>query len=407
MNRKFLILVAVAFVIRITWVFILAPMGDFEVYRYIDGDDYLHFAQAFHEGEYLINPDYILRVPLYPSLIAFFSRLPLETILGLRGWHVFLDLFTLSILYLFVKRFFSEPCALTAGFLYAFYPLAIYRLPMLNTEIIQATLIVLWGASAMQVLQGRKIRDALLLSLLSGFMVYINPATQFLPILLAIFFLVYFPKGSSMKLAAASLIPLLVICSLWGTRNYVVTGDFFLFDIRGGKEFWLGNHPEYEGRWEGPKKEEWMQELDRYRKQIQEQGGTGHDFNSFLFQKGIENIIHHPIKTIELIGKKLVRFWYIPASERMLFATIPVQSLYLGFALVGILLYGVRKPGVGLPLFIILYFTCIYSLSYACLRFSHPIMPWVCALGGIGMGTLWQRMRTTGESRHTGTSSPS
>jgi hypothetical protein len=297
--------------------------------------------------------------------------------------------------YLFVRKTTQEKYALLAAGLYMVYPLAVYRLAMINTEIIQATALAFWGFSALSFLEQRSVRLAILLSILTAVLLYLNPAMQFMVPLFALFLFYKQPFWPTAKTVAAFLLPLMIICATWGMRNYLVTGDFFLFDVRGGKEFWLGNHQKYQGRWEGPYKEEWMAKMGGYKEMILEQGGTPNDFNTFMYKKGVEQILKDPLGAIVLDIKKFFRYWFVPASERMLKITIPVQGFYMLCALLGLLWMGVRQAATGIPLFLISYSCLIYTLSYACIRFSHPIMPWVCVLAGIGIGKVWDSRRFT------------
>ncbi|MDX9754825.1 MAG: glycosyltransferase family 39 protein [bacterium] len=384
MAKPFVFLLVLAFAIRFAWVFLLAPATSYGSYHFIDGDGYQTFAAAFDSGEFLRSPQYVLRVPLYPALLAIFSRLPLPFHDVIHFWQILLDCLTLSCICLFAKKFFGNRTAILAGLLFALYPLAVYRLVMLNTEIVQSAILAFWGLSAALFLERPHPRQAVYLSLLTAMLLYINPAMQFIPLFFSAF-LLYRDRASSPRLLAAFLIPLALICLAWGLRNQNVTGEFYLFDVRGGKEFWLGNNQKYQGRWEGPHKEQWMAELDGYHAEVMASGGSDNQFNSIMFQKGLANILENPLGALALNGKKFLRFWYVPASETLLPVTIPLQSFFLLFAGLGIYALGIRHSGTVLPLFLITYTCLIYTLSYACIRFSHPIMPWMCILAAAGI----------------------
>ena len=228
------------------------PLLGFGVYNYIDGDGYLPLAKAFQNGELLTNPKYVFRVPLFPSILAFYTLIPIDPIHLLRFWQILLDILTLSGIYLFTQKYIGRKEALLTGYLYAFYPLGIYRLAILNTENLQATAIVFWVMGIIRFWETKCLQHAILLSFMTGFVLYLNPAFQFVPIFITLALLGTLPFKKSMALIAAFLLPLSFICLSWGLRNYTFTGDFFLFDVRSGITFWLGNHQKYQGRWEGP-----------------------------------------------------------------------------------------------------------------------------------------------------------
>ncbi len=379
----------------------LLPCLDSQLYGNLDGDGYLvKWSEDFQNGLFLDNPGSVLRMPLYPGLIASISSLvsfftddreSLMTVLQI--WNVLLDLSALIAVYLLVRKLADERTALIAGALYVFYPFALYRLPMLGTEIPQTAALAFWVLGAVTVLEKKRLRDAAFLSLLSAVLVFISPATQLMPVCLVIYLFISIPFRQAGKLSAAYLIPVVILSLGWGARNAALTGEFFLFDVRGGKEFWLGNFQEAEGRWEGEHRELWEKKLRQFRWEARTQGASQNQVNATLYRKGIEEIISNPPGAMILFVKKFFRFWTVPASERLLWATIPIQSFYLLFALMGIYFRGIADRKLWIPLFVIIYFCGIYTLSYACIRFSHPIMPWVCALAGVGVYETVKRLK--------------
>ncbi|MBN2330072.1 MAG: glycosyltransferase family 39 protein [Candidatus Omnitrophica bacterium] len=397
MSRRFLFLLIAALAARLAWIAWI-PLGGASLYPFFDADGYKEAAEALHNGEFLDNGEQIKRMPLYPALTAFFGRgisqnpLTADNAPGIgavRIWHALLDVGALACLYLFVRRWQGEGPALAAGVLYAFYPLALYRIPLMNTEIIQGAAVAFWILGASRLLDAPRMREALLLSLLSSVLAFISPALQFLPLLFAVYLFFAYPWKTFYRIAAALLIPYAAICIGWGLRNDALTGQFFLFDTRGGKEFWMGNFQEVDGRWEGPKQDVWIAKWHEYTKKIEDEGGGEREVNQYLYRRGVQEILLNPPGALLLFAKKFLRFWYVPASERMLYLTVPLQTFYLALAGVGIAAAGIRKRVAALPLFLIGYYCGLYTLSYACIRFSLPIMPWVCALAGIGLCGLW------------------
>ncbi len=398
MSKRLVGLFLAGFSIRLLWIAAL-PWSEPSLYPYFDADGYLNAVEAFHTGRFLDHPDQIVRMPLYPGLMAFgirsFTSAPISpqnfwSLFPIRLWHCLLDLCTLACIYLFIRRWISESCAFMAGCLYAVYPLTLYHLPILNTETIQGTAIGFWLLGAAQTLGTRKIANAILLSLLSAILVFISPALQFLPFCFTVALFFFFPWKEAVRLGMAMLIPFMLLSVAWGIRNEAVTGQFFLFDTRGGKEFWLGNNQEVDGRWEHPQQEIWLNQWRQYTREAKEKGGSDRDVNQYLYQKGIEEIRNQPWGALLLMGKKFLRFWFVPASERMILLMAFMQSFYLLLAIYGGYTAGLRNRGTVLPLFIIAYYCGIYTVSYACIRFCLPVMPWVCALGGIGLNRLWQ-----------------
>ncbi len=391
MSKRFGLLLIVALGLRLAWLAYVHQEGG-SLYPYWDGDGYLKAADLFHYGHFL-DEEQIERMPLYPALVAFFRRIPLPEMYLMGGWHAWLDLIILACVYLFIRQFHGEQAALFAGLAYAVYPLALYRLPLMNTEIIQGAALGFWLLGAARVMESDQLRDAGILGLLSILLAFINPATQLLPLLLGLTFFLRRPFAKAGPLFAALMIPVALTALAWGARNAVVSGRFFLFDTRGGKEFWLGNNQAVDGRWEGECRPLWEKQWQAHRQRVKDQGGDEIDINQFFYREGLREIRANPKGAGILFVKKFFRFWFVPASERHIAATTAIQSVYLLLAVFGLWKAGIRNRGTALPLFVIIYYCAIYTLSYACLRFSHPIMPWVCGLGGVGLARLGRNMR--------------
>ncbi|HQH70791.1 MAG TPA: hypothetical protein PK360_01800 [bacterium] len=394
MSKRFLLLLIAALGLRLGWLAYVHQSGG-GLYPYWDGDGYLKAADLFHHGHFL-DEEQIERMPLYPALVAFIRRLPLPETYLVWGWHVWLDLIVLTCVYLFIRKFHGERAALLAGLAYAVYPLAWYRLPLLNTEIIQGAALGFWLLGAARVMESDEPRDAVILGLFSILLAFISPATQLLPLLFGLSFFVRRPFEKAGPLFAALLIPVALLALAWGARNAAVSGRFFLFDTRGGKEFWLGNNQAVDGRWEGEFRPLWEAQWQAHRQRVKNQGGDEIDINQYFYREGLNEIRANPRGAAVLFGKKFLRFWFVPASEQHIAAVTAVQSVFLLLAAFGLWKVGLRTRGTALPLLVILYYCAIYTLSYSCLRFSHPIMPWVCGLGGVGLARLGEKYAGVG-----------
>lgn len=403
MSKRFVFLLLAALSIRLLWIASI-PLGGARLYPFFDADGYLEASEAFQKGAFLDDGTQIKRMPLYPALTAFFphwfTNQPLTihnpaAVAVIRLWHAALDTCTAAFLYLFVLRRLGDRTALVAGWLYAVYPLAWYRIPVMNTEIIQGTAVAFWLMGAVRALETRHTKEAVLLSLLSTVLAFISPALQFIPLLFSLYLFLSLQGKEAFRLSAALLIPFFAISVGWGLRNYAATGEFYLYDTRGGKEFWLGNNQEVDGRWEGPQQETWLKQWRGYIEQVRQQGGGERAINKFLYRKGVEQILANPVGAGVLCCKKFFRFWCVPASESMLSLTIPLQTLYLVLAVIGWFALGDRRRDFLLPLSIVGYYCAIYTLSYACIRFSLPVMPWICALAGAGASRFWSGRKET------------
>lgn len=386
-------LMAAAFLIRALFVFWLAPAVGLYDAQPVDSDGYVVTAQDIHAGDYFFKETVIStrRMPLYPSLIALIALIPLPLQPMLQVWHILMDCGIVLGIYWFAKRYWGAWAALFGAGFYAFYPLALYRLSLMNTEVIQTLCLVLFVIGAARYLETHSVKDALLVSGISIGILNINPAFVLFPGLLALALLFRVPFSRAVLLGACIVVPISVFTLGWGARNYAITGEYFLFDTRGGKEFWIGNNQRIDGRWEGPDREIWERELEEHMRIMTERNLKTSDYNAYFYGVAFQEMKSNPAGAILLMGKKLVRFWMIPASERMTSITIPMQSFYLLLAAAGCFLYRRLHRSTVLPASLIAYFCAIYSLSYACIRFSHLVMPWVCAFAGLGLLLILHR----------------
>lgn len=391
-------LLTAALAVRLAFVFVLAPLAGLDDSLVIDSDGYLETAEYINEGKYFFENNVIStrRMPLYPSILAMFSWLPVPLVPLAKAWQILLDCCTVACAYLFARKFFGPAAAWLAGALYAAYPLALYRLMLMNTEVIQTAAVAFFALAAVRVFEERSVRSALLASALAVVVLNINPAFVLFPGLLSLTFFLRMDFRTALKLAACVVLPIACFSVLWGARNAYISGSFYFFDTRGGKEFWIGNHQGAEGRWEGPLRHIWENELEEHMRIMRERGLDVSDYNAYFYGIAMEEIQRDPLGALELLGKKFIRFWYIPASETMTSVTIPLQSFYLGLALIG--WAGYRKINMAsmMPLGLTAYFCAIYTLSYACIRFSHSVMPWICVMGGLGLAYLYHRFFSGG-----------
>ena len=237
-------------------------------------------------------------------------------------------------------------------------------------------------------------RDAVILGLFSILLAFISPATQLLPLLFGLSFFVRRPFEKAGPLFAALLIPVALLALAWGARNAAVSGRFFLFDTRGGKEFWLGNNQAVDGRWEGEFRPLWEAQWQAHRQRVKNQGGDEIDINQYFYREGLNEIRANPRAPRFFSARSSCASGSSPPRN----STSPPSRRPIGLPAPGSVRTmegGSPDPGTALPLLVILYYCAIYTLSYSCLRFSHPIMPWVCG-GRRGPGASWEKYAGVG-----------
>ena len=119
MSKRLTILLLMALIVRLGWVLVLLPCLGSQFYGNLDGDGYLvKWSNDFQNGLFLDNPGSVLRMPLYPGLIASISSLvSLLTdnqeilITVMQIWNVLLDLSALITVYVLVRKLVNERAA--------------------------------------------------------------------------------------------------------------------------------------------------------------------------------------------------------------------------------------------------------------------------------------------------------
>lgn len=396
MNKWIAGIIGIALLLRALFVFVIVPATGLIPIENIDMDGYSVIAGDIREGKYFFSTSEqnVNRMPLYPSLLAVITTFTPQApafYYTAQTWHILMDCITLLCVYLFCRKYFGETAALCAGLLYAVYPLAWYRAFLMNTELIQTACMSVTLLMAAEYIEKPTSRLALIISGLSILVLCINPAFVLLPGFLALGMFLRVPFTRAVTLFMLIVVPISIFTLSWGVRNYIVTGTYFLFDTRGGKEFWIGNNQRSEGRWEGELREIWDTEINEHFQTMRELGIPEEKMNGYFYEQGLKEIQSNPAGAVLLFIKKFIRFWFIPASETKLLLTIPLQSFYLFLGIPGLIIAIRRHPFVSwfLPLALIGYFCGIYTASYACIRFSQVIMPWVCALGGISVAMIF------------------
>jgi len=177
----------------------------------------------------------------------------------------------------------------------------------------------------------------------------------------------------------------------WALRNYRVTqGEVLpIATENGGLTTFVGNYQPTHGLWEGPGKPEWMAAVDEVRRR--HPGASVVELDRAFYRAAWDQIRSNPPTAMELAVRKLGRFWFLSAARRAPAASLLIQGLWLAFGAVGLWILRPWSPGTRLMLGLVLYVMAIHALTYADLRFSLPVAPFVAAFGGEALRAAAQR----------------
>jgi hypothetical protein len=185
--------------------------------------------------------------------------------------------------------------------------------------------------------------------------------------------------------AALALLAMLLIIAPWTYRNWRVTGGELLpvATEAGGLSTFVGNYQPTLGLWEGSGKLRWMAAADEIR--VQNGGASAVQLDRAFYRAAWRQVAGNPLKAGELLVRKCGRFWFLSAARREQLISCTIQAGYM--ALLCISLWQLRpwSREVWLMLVLIGYVMLVHALSYADLRFSLPVMPFVCVLGATAL----------------------
>jgi hypothetical protein len=169
----------------------------------------------------------------------------------------------------------------------------------------------------------------------------------------------------------------------WIARNKSVT-DHFVLGTGGGYNLWLGNHIPTKGLDHDELAAKEVIKLDNTINKIAiNQDPFSVESSKQFTKEAIQEAYIHPLKTLFLIGKKSLRFWfhiYHPTHKKYGYLLIPIECGLIFFSIIGI--YFSFKHGLHISPFLIsiLYFNIIHAILISTFRYSIPIHPIIIIL---------------------------
>ena len=355
MNRPLLVCLLVALVLRLAFVFLVFPALQDHWQLRDDGDGYRPIAQTIREHRY----DDVTRGPVYPAIVAACSNVSLKVV------QAILDTAVCALVFWLAGR------QLSAAWLWALYPFAIWRVAFVNKETVLTFYLVVYICLQLRAWRSGHWRDWVAAGLACGLVNLCKPMFLLWPVLL----LFVVPRRAWILLVA-----MLVLIAPWTYRNWRVTGGEFLpvATEQGGLTTFVGNYQPTAGNWECPGKLRWMTAVAVIR--AQNIGASVVALDRAFYQAAWQQVTGNPAQAAWLALRKCGRFWFFSAKRRELLLAVFIQGGYL--VLLGIGLWRTRPwdAGTELMLALIGYVMMAHALSYADLRFSLPVMPVVCAL---------------------------
>jgi 4-amino-4-deoxy-L-arabinose transferase-like glycosyltransferase len=347
---RLIVLLLAALALRLGFVFAVLPAIEPHLPLRFDADNYTAIVQSIWRGEWRD----VERGPVYPLFVAACGG----SLTAVRLTQAVMDCGTVWLVFLLGRRLGGERAGLIAGWLYAVYPLAWWRVAFMNKEIALTLLLAAtvwnWQRPAMSGVGW-------------GLVNLCKPSYLLLPLLRRW----WTPQR---KHYLVTVVIMLAVIAPWTVRNYVLTGELLpVATERGGFTAYVTNWWPTRGDWE-TNKPLWQAELDRIR-------GAHADLSPIqldrlFYRLTLENIIGESGRTLLMVARKAVIFWFVNASWRAWWAVALLQLVYLGLAAAGA---ARRRPPAEL-LIVILYTWALHALVIADVRFALPVMPLVCVI---------------------------
>lgn len=394
--KNFSVIFCIAFSLRI---FAAIFFGDkildheFDVLarNFVNGFGYSYWS-LLENGE-LTNkyaPEALLHLPsaympiLYPLLVTFFVY-----VFGYNSTSVFLLLVFQSFLgainCLIIGKIFEEKFnkkSFSLIYLTAFFPLHIF----MSTQISASTLYVFLISCVLlfyyRFLKFHDIKHSIFLGISLGLLT-LSRADAILIIPAIVILLTFFHRNISSKYTLVFALSSLLIIAPMSVRNYNTFGFFYPLTISGGLNLWLGNNEDATGS-----RMNYVVPYKPIPKTIQDQiQSLKVDENyevaldNIYKEEAKQFIINNPLKSVKLSIKKIIFFWVHIYDERVKYPLMN-NILYWGpwIILLPFFMFGFRDvikdfKSHDLEIFLILYFTFIYSVFFVLPRYRLIVLP--------------------------------
>jgi hypothetical protein len=362
-----------------------------------DGDGYGFIAQTIRDGNYRD----VTRGPVYPLFVAVAS-----SPLSVKLLQAFLDTAVCALVFALSQRAtFGGGLArggLWAAWSWALYPFAIWRVAFINKEVVLTFLLVSYACAQLWAFRDKRLWPWLAAGMLLGVVNLCKPTFLLWPIVVLLFvgrFRV--PMQRFLLLLAA----MAVVIVPWSARNYWVSHGEFLpvATEQGGMTTFVGNYQPTLGLWEGPWKKRWQDAVEEIKRQNPD--ATVVQLDRAFYRAAWEQAISNPWKAVELFVRKIGRFWFFSAARREQMISLCVQLVCLSAAAWALWRDRAQQDGWKAVLVtLILYTNLVHAMSYADMRFSLPVMPFVCVLAARAFErdapsrVTWKPWRKRGES---------
>ena len=347
--------------------------------------------------------------PVYPFLLAGVFK-----VFGVYSWESFLVIsafdcafsaLTAWVIWEIGRRAFGPACGVTAGWIWALLPSAIfYSVVWVWDTSLSALMMALIVLATIWLAETKRTAAWGGYGALWGVGALVNASLfSTLPVLLG--WAAWQLRARAvrwLKPAMVALLVFVVVISPWFVRNYVAFHRLILFRSNFGLELWLGNNPLNPGVWSWwlhPNDDEVEGRLYARLGEIR--------YMDLKQREALDWIRAHPGTFVEQSFRRFVNNWTgldEPAVDLLsrrwsVDAAVSQEVLFPLIGLFGALLAYRRRSVYAFPFAASIFvFPLVYYVTHTSLRYRHPIDPLLCVLAGYSgvEAYAWIRRRISG-----------
>lgn len=413
-RRALFWMVVVALILRLTiMLFVYSQNLDPQVDHWSFGFEEGRVARALASGQGFSNPLYAPTgptawfAPVYPMIVAgvfkVFGIYSKASCLAILSFNCLVSALTCIPIFFFARRSFGEGVAKLAGWIWAFFPDAVYG-P--NSRIWDTWLATLLLATLFLVVlrleDSDRAQNWIGFGLLSGVAALTSPVLlSVLPILaLWMLFRLHQQRKRWLVPALSALFAVLLVVTPWTVRNYHMFHRLIPISDCLGLEIGIGNpgsasyfYSKSAGPWDPWKNgSEW--------REFREMGEVR--YFDWKGKQGTAYIKGHPQWYAGMVARRILNVWtnFWSLSESYLRrdpagpATVPLYTLLSVLALLG-LWRAFRESGVGVAMpyaIVLFFFPLIYYLTHTGDWYRRPIDSFFVVLAASTIVSLQQRL---------------
>ncbi len=337
------------------------------------------------------------RPPLQPFFLSLIYTISGHNYVIVRIVQILIGSLSCIIIYFIGKGLFSKNVGILALIFAVFYPGIIYCVERYQPENLVIFLLTLSVLYFIKVFENNRIYDKIITGILIGLTTLGKPnLLLFLPFIFLWGFLAFKEKFCGFKTSLVISLSMIAVIAPWSIRNYLLWHEFVPISTNGGFTLFVGNTPWEDGSGFSRRPvttEEWEKfgcsspptsyhlepTISRFFSSWE--GLNEVQTNDRYFSLGMYWIIHNPVAFLQLIPKKLNKFWNpISVSQsswvkKYLWINVFTYTPILILAIVGFFLSLKEWRKLLISYFLIFSFTFTAIIFFGHTRYRIPIDP--------------------------------